>query len=181
VYREAEGFAGNAHTQFFNRNCKMFSRSTSRFLGSVLTVRNFSHHAQHGKKEYKMILSEIHGKVGLIRLNRPKALNALCNDLIAEVIDAGKDFDKNSEIGAIVITGSEKAFAAGADIKEMQPLTYTETYTSNMFAEWGDIAKLRKPVRSVAFLPFPPFLTFFGFARLLWFSTSFCSLLISCC
>jgi 1,4-dihydroxy-2-naphthoyl-CoA synthase len=152
----------------------MFSRSTSRFLGSVLTVRNFSHHAQHGKKEYKMILSEIHGKVGLIRLNRPKALNALCNDLIAEVIDAGKDFDKNSEIGAIVITGSEKAFAAGADIKEMQPLTYTQTYTSNMFAEWGDIAKLRKPVRSVALLPFPRFLTFFGFCLVSVVSNLFC-------
>jgi 1,4-dihydroxy-2-naphthoyl-CoA synthase len=155
----------------------MFSRSTSRFLGSVLTVRNFSHQVQHGKKEYKMILTEIHGKVGLIRLNRPKALNALCNDLIAEVIDAGKDFDKNSEIGAIVITGSEKAFAAGADIKEMQPLTYTQTYTSNMFAEWGDIAKLRKPVSSVALLPFPSFLTFCFFPGF----CGFLPLFSSCC
>jgi 1,4-dihydroxy-2-naphthoyl-CoA synthase len=57
---------------------------------------------------YKHILTEVHGKVGLIRLNRPKALNALCNELIDEVLAAGQAFDKNSAIGAIVITGKSK-------------------------------------------------------------------------
>lgn len=97
-------------------------------------------------KEYKNILTEVRGKVGLITLNRPKALNALCNDLLAEVIDAGRDFDRNPHVGAIVITGSEKAFAAGADIKEMQPLTYVDCYSQNLFSNWVEIQRLSKPV-----------------------------------
>ncbi len=95
---------------------------------------------------YKLIKSEVVGKVGLITLNRPKQLNALCNELIAEVIEAGKVFDKDDNVGAIVITGSDRAFAAGADIKEMSTLTYQDCYKSNLFANWGDIAKLSKPV-----------------------------------
>jgi enoyl-CoA hydratase len=97
-------------------------------------------------KTYKNILTETRGKVGLITLNRPKALNALCNELLAEVIEAGRDFDKDSNIGCIVITGSEKTFAAGADIKEMQPLTYVDCYTQNLFSNWIEVARLSKPV-----------------------------------
>ena len=98
---------------------------------------------------YKFILTEVKGNVGVITLNRPKALNALCNDLIVEVIDAGKKFDRDDNVGAIVITGSEKAFAAGADIKEMASKTYGETYGTNMFANWADVAKFSKPVRTI--------------------------------
>ena len=68
----------------------------------------------------EMILVETHGKTGLIRLNRPQALNALCDQLMIELGTALRAFDKDPAIAAIVITGSEKAFAAGADIKEMK-------------------------------------------------------------
>lgn len=94
---------------------------------------------------YGMIKSEIIGKVGVITLNRPKALNALCNQLIAEVVDSCQKFDKNNDVGAIVITGSEKAFAAGADIKEMSTLSYKDCYSGNLFVSFMDIAKVSKP------------------------------------
>jgi len=94
---------------------------------------------------YGMIKSETIGKVGVITLNRPKALNALCNQLISEVIDACKGFEKNDNVGAIVITGSEKAFAAGADIKEMSTVTYKDCYSGNLFASFMEIAKISKP------------------------------------
>ena len=70
---------------------------------------------------YEMILVETHGRVGLIRLNRPQALNALCDQLMDELGAQLLAFDADPAIGAIVLTGSEQAFAAGADIKEMQP------------------------------------------------------------
>eukprot|EP01039_Chlorochromonas_danica_P002671 gene2671-2916_t len=96
-------------------------------------------------KTYSNIKVEARGRVGLITLYRPKALNALCDQLVSEVVEAGKAFVADENIGAIVITGSEKAFAAGADIKEMSTRTYVENYTSNMFANWADVAKLPKP------------------------------------
>ncbi|HLF91054.1 MAG TPA: enoyl-CoA hydratase-related protein, partial [Anaerolineales bacterium] len=68
---------------------------------------------------YTTLLTETHGRAGLIRLNRPKALNALDSTLINELMDALSAFDADSTIGAVVITGDERAFAAGADIKEM--------------------------------------------------------------
>lgn len=95
--------------------------------------------------EWEYIKAEKVGKVGLITLNRPKQLNALCTGLLEEVIKAGQDFDKDNSVGAIVITGSEKAFAAGADIKEMSTLTYDECYKRNLFENWTEIAKLTKP------------------------------------
>lgn len=95
---------------------------------------------------YKYILSEVKGSVGVITLNRPKQLNALCNDLLNEVIDAGRAFDKDDSIGAIIITGSEKAFAAGADIKEMSTMTYAQCYKENLFKNWTEIPKISKPV-----------------------------------
>lgn len=85
------------------------------------------------------------GSVGLVTLNRPKALNALCSPLMDEVNAATKVFDADPAIGAIVLTGSERAFAAGADIKEMRAKTFPETYSEDMFASWGDVAKLRTP------------------------------------
>ncbi|KAJ8250776.1 hypothetical protein COCON_G00226980 [Conger conger] len=86
------------------------------------------------------------GNVGLIQLNRPKALNALCDALIREVNQALDAFEADGEIGAIVITGSERAFAAGADIKEMQNRTFQECYGGNFLAHWNRVSQVKKPV-----------------------------------
>jgi enoyl-CoA hydratase/carnithine racemase len=81
----------------------------------------------------------------LITLNRPKALNALCDGLLDDLIHAARVFDKDNNVGAIVITGSEKAFAAGADIKEMSTRNFVDCYTNNQFKNWGDVAAINKP------------------------------------
>jgi len=83
--------------------------------------------------------------VGLITLNRPKALNALCDALFEDLLHASKVLNEDESIGCLVITGSEKAFAAGADISEMANRDFATAYKTNMFAEWGDMAKLGKP------------------------------------
>ena len=85
------------------------------------------------------------GKVGIITLNRPKALNALCDALLKDLIHAARAFDSDDNIGAIILTGSEKAFAAGADIKEMSTRTYVDCYINNQFENWTDITKITKP------------------------------------
>ena len=84
--------------------------------------------------------------VALITLNRPDALNALNDALINELGTAIDTFETDTDIGCIVITGSEKAFAAGADIKEMQSKSYMDTYISNFISTWERVAKCRKPV-----------------------------------
>jgi enoyl-CoA hydratase/carnithine racemase len=96
------------------------------------------------KHEY--ILVEKKGKVGLITLNRPKQLNALCDGLVKELNTQLNIFDNDDDIGSIVITGSERAFAAGADIKEMSSKTFVGAYRSNMLSEWHNITKIRKPL-----------------------------------
>jgi enoyl-CoA hydratase len=95
---------------------------------------------------YQSILIETDGRVGVIRFNRPQALNALNASLIDELGQALRAFDADPAIGCIVVTGSEKAFAAGADIKEMAQKTYAEAATENFCAEWDHIARVRKPV-----------------------------------
>jgi enoyl-CoA hydratase len=95
---------------------------------------------------YETILVETHDAVGLIRLNRPQALNALNAALVAELGQALTQFDKDEKIGAIVITGSEKAFAAGADIKEMASKSYMEAYLGDFLSSWDKVADQRKPV-----------------------------------
>ena len=96
---------------------------------------------------YEQIISETRGPVGLITLNRPKALNALCSPLIEELGRALDDFEADDGIGAIVITGSEKAFAAGADIKEMQPQGYIDVYLRDFITKgWERVTTCRKPV-----------------------------------
>jgi enoyl-CoA hydratase len=95
---------------------------------------------------YENILVETHDAVGLIRLNRPQVLNALNARLIAELGEALTALDHDPKIGAIVITGSEKAFAAGADIKEMASKTYMEAYLGDFLATWDRVALERKPV-----------------------------------
>ncbi len=93
-----------------------------------------------------MILVETHGAVGLIRLHRPAALNALCDQLVAEIGIQLLDFDANPDVGAIVITGSEKAFAAGADIKEMQARLYPAVLQDDFIAQWETVLRVKKPV-----------------------------------
>ena len=97
--------------------------------------------------EYENILVETQGKVGLIRLHRPKALNALNDQLMDELGQALKGFDADQEIGCIVITGSEKAFAAGADIGAMASYTYMDVYNTNYITRnWEQLRQIRKPV-----------------------------------
>src|ERR1700712_1706771 len=85
-------------------------------------------------------------RVGLITLNRPEALNALNRTMMLEVVQAAVEFDRDPEIGAVVITGSAKAFAAGADIKEMQPLSFPGVYVDDLFRDWDRLADLRTPL-----------------------------------
>lgn len=95
---------------------------------------------------YETILVSTHGKVGLITLNRPKALNALSPELTHELGLALDDFEANDAIAAVVITGSEKAFAAGADIKVMKDWSYMDVYKANFVsATWERLARFRKP------------------------------------
>lgn len=86
------------------------------------------------------------GSVGLIRLNRPKALNALCGGLITELNQALDTFQQDPAVGAIVITGGDKAFAAGADIKEMQNQTFQHCYSNQFLSHWDQVTRVRKPV-----------------------------------
>jgi len=96
---------------------------------------------------YENIIVETRGNVGLITLNRPKALNALSDALIREIGRALDDYEADPAIGAIVITGNEKAFAAGADIKEMQAKTWPDTYVADFITDgWERVAQCRKPV-----------------------------------
>jgi len=96
---------------------------------------------------YENILVETRGKVGLITLNRPQALNALSPDLMRELGEALTGFGSDDRIGAIVLTGNEKAFAAGADIKAMKDWGYMDVYKSDYItAEWETINRIRKPV-----------------------------------
>ncbi|MGW5956838.1 enoyl-CoA hydratase [Methylorubrum populi] len=95
---------------------------------------------------YETILTEARGRVLLITLNRPKALNAINRQLTAELIDAATRADADPEIGCIVVTGSERAFAAGADVKEMQAASYTDMFAGDRFADWERFTALRTPV-----------------------------------
>lgn len=102
-------------------------------------------------KTYSLIkVSEIDNgnalKVGLIELNRPEVLNALNIDLMIEVVSALEAFDKDSGVGCMLLTGNQKAFAAGADIKEMAEATAIEMHIRDQFARWDRIRKIKKPI-----------------------------------
>lgn len=84
--------------------------------------------------------------VGLITLNRPKALNALCGGLMNEVGQAIEKYDRNPDVKAIILTGSEKAFAAGADIKEMADFSYAQCIQGGFLDSWGKVSEARTPV-----------------------------------
>ncbi|MEK1954430.1 enoyl-CoA hydratase [Pseudomonas sp. YNh] len=95
---------------------------------------------------FETILLDIHGKVGLITLNRPQALNALNAQIVGEINQALDQLERDSSIGCVVLTGSAKAFAAGADIKEMADLQYPQIYVDDLFSDADRIANRRKPI-----------------------------------
>lgn len=95
---------------------------------------------------YQTILTERRESVLLIRLNRPEALNALNATVAQELIAVSQEADADRSIGCLVLTGSEKAFAAGADIKEMQPLSFQDVAVTDKFSEWSLFTNRRKPI-----------------------------------
>src|SRR5919205_2907415 len=95
---------------------------------------------------YETILVETRGRVGLVRLNRPKALNALSSRLVGELNRALDGFEADAGISCVLLTGDDKAFAAGADIKEMQSLSFAEAYAGDFIAAWDRVSRFRKPL-----------------------------------
>ena len=95
---------------------------------------------------YSMIVTEERGRVGLIRINRPKALNALNHEVMTEICQALEAFDERQGIGSIVVTGDERAFAAGADIKEMVESNPVEMLERETIELWDRVADIKKPV-----------------------------------
>ena len=97
--------------------------------------------------KYENIQTSVHDAVALVTLNRPKVLNALNHDMMVELADAVESFETDDSIGAIVLTGNDKAFAAGADISEMVERTSVDMYMSDHFArDWERVSKCRKPM-----------------------------------
>ncbi|XP_034952612.1 probable enoyl-CoA hydratase, mitochondrial [Chelonus insularis] len=120
---------------------KIIPKSTINFTS---TIKYYS-----TPSTYQFIKVEKSGEkknVGVITLDRPKALNALCQDLVTELNEAIQKFDSDNSVGAIVLTGNERAFAAGADIKEMADNTFSKNITSAFLEHWSGVAKARKPV-----------------------------------
>ena len=95
---------------------------------------------------YETLLTETRGAVALVTLNRPKALNALNATLMTELTDALAGIARDDAIGAVVLTGSEKAFAAGADIKEMQAIEFVDAYLQDLISGWEGVSSFRKPL-----------------------------------
>ncbi|MCX4097337.1 enoyl-CoA hydratase [Nocardia sp. alder85J] len=96
--------------------------------------------------DFETILLERKGRVALITLNRPKALNALNSQVLVDITAALDELEPDEGIGAVVLTGSEKAFAAGADIKEMQSKSYMDMFLADQFAGWDRFTAFRKPI-----------------------------------
>jgi enoyl-CoA hydratase len=122
-----------------------FGKPVSTFLENALVV--MADEPMAGRTmSYETIIVETRGRVGLVRLNRPQALNSLNSQLNAELGAAVADFDADQDIGCILITGSEKAFAAGADIKEMADKTAVDVFMRDYIGSWHAVAGARKPV-----------------------------------
>jgi len=131
-----------AITSLFATTSRIATQQTARSLSLSSRVL-----AQH--KEYDNIIVETVGEnenVGLIRLNRPKSLNALCDALFTDLGDALRSLQADASIGAIVLTGSERAFAAGADIKEMQDKEFHEVAGAGFLEHWNVITTIKKPI-----------------------------------
>ncbi|ODN04370.1 Enoyl-CoA hydratase, mitochondrial [Orchesella cincta] len=123
-----------AHSAGINSNVAAAQRLFS--TGAIQFQREFVLTEKTGSKK----------NIGLITLNRPKALNALCDGLMKDLSDAVDEFEKDREIATLIITGQGKAFAAGADIKEMQGLTFAEVVTGGFLSHWLRVSQCRKPV-----------------------------------
>ncbi|KAJ1964992.1 putative enoyl-CoA hydratase, mitochondrial [Dispira parvispora] len=124
---------------------KASSRSTPSLTVRFQPIRAFSV-SPASMQEYKNLLVETRDKVALVTLNRPKALNALCSELFDELNQVIAEMDNSKAIGAIVLTGSPKAFAAGADIKEMCNTNFVDNYKNNFLGHWTQITEARKPI-----------------------------------
>lgn len=98
--------------------------------------------------EYSTIVVSTESRVATIQLNRPEALNALNAEMMEEIVTAAMGFDADPGVGAILITGSQKAFAAGADIKQMADRGYADMYADDWFRRWDDLTRLRTPIVS---------------------------------
>ena len=122
------------------------SRLSSGVMATPSLIRGFSSTQPTSYEHILVDKKGVKANVGFIQLNRPKALNALCDALMGEVNTALDDFEKDGNVGAIVITGSDRAFAAGADIKEMQNRDFHDCYAGNFLGDWTRITKVRKPV-----------------------------------
>ncbi|XP_015593861.1 uncharacterized protein LOC107267086 [Cephus cinctus] len=116
-------------------------------------LQNVSREVRRGNNDppsyYQYIKIEKAGEkqnVGVVTLNRPKTLNAICDKLMRELADAVKKFDKDASVGSIVITGNEKAFAAGTDVNELANITFSQTLKSGFMSHWATISKVTKPV-----------------------------------
>jgi enoyl-CoA hydratase len=105
-----------------------------------------SHSGGGSMSSYTSILTEIHGRAGLVRINRPKALNALNSAVMGEMIAALDAFDTNPEVGAMVVTGDERAFSAGADIKEMAEASAMDMLLRDPIVYWDRLRSIKKPV-----------------------------------
>merc|ERR1711884_446077 len=114
--------------------------------GVILGVRYLSTSVSRGYEYVNAETRGTDGRVGLVTLNRPKALNALFNPLMDDLLHALQAFDQDDTVGAIVLTGSERAFAAGADIKQMQNRGFAENFKDNFLSHWGNVSKVRKPI-----------------------------------
>ncbi|XP_002733386.1 enoyl-CoA hydratase, mitochondrial-like [Saccoglossus kowalevskii] len=129
----------------FCKPTSLLSRTAS--VLSVSARYNIVRCMSTGKYEYLLVEKKgAKENVGLITLNRPKALNALCDGLMVELADVLDDFDKDEGIGCLVLTGSTRAFAAGADIKEMQDRTFQDVAGKNFLSAWSRLAANKKPV-----------------------------------
>jgi len=95
---------------------------------------------------YQNILTSVEDHIGIVTLNRPKVLNALNNELMEELVNALENFDRDDKIRVIILTGGERAFAAGADIKEMSEETTVSIMLKDRFATWDKIRNIKKPI-----------------------------------
>ena len=127
--------------------CSRTARITSRTLTSNFqTFGRFSSTSSFPSFELIKVEKRPEDRTALIRLDRPKQLNALCDALINELNQCVALLDKDPQVGCIVITGSDKAFAAGADIKEMRPRGAIDSYTGNALGQWADLTSIQTPV-----------------------------------
>jgi len=129
----------------------MLSTSLLRAARPAATASRFAalRFASTANRKFEHIIVERRGendRVGLITLNRPKALNALCDELMWELNDVIEDFEKDNSVRSVVLTGGGRSFAAGADIKQMKDRRFVEVYSGNFLSHWDRVARFTKPI-----------------------------------